>query len=374
MSANAKRSTTRQRRIRVVLSAVVAVCAITAALPGAASAAQAAGTDGAAERVAGVERISVTSEGLQADNHSGDASLTPDGRRVVFTSSTRYLGTNAATTGDTVYVRDRQTGRTTQIGDETPVQAPTIGADGDHVAFPVLRMRNEHMRIHDLRTGWPASPLCPAAYCRMSLGASGQHLAYDVQFRRPEPNQRIEVINYDTAVKYVIDVIHNTEPTLPSLSDDGRFLAYQDGGAQDIFLWDRNDGTPQGPIEGPAKAAELVQISNNGGKVVYRSGADTYVHDTATGTAQLVANVRGVAIDPTGNHLLYAPHDPTTGPSLVLRDLRTGTDETVSDQPATAGIDAVSADGRHVVFQSAAADLVPGDTNGKADVFLRTLR
>jgi hypothetical protein len=39
--------------------------------------------------------------------------------------------------------------------------------------------------------------------------------------------------------------------------------------------------------------------------------------------------------------------------------------------PASAGTDAVSADGRDVVFQSAADDIVPGDTNGKSDVFLR---
>ena len=32
---------------------------------------------------------------------------------------------------------------------------------------------------------------------------------------------------------------------------------------------------------------------------------------------------------------------------------------------------AISANGRVVVFQSAAANLVPGDTNLKADIFLR---
>jgi hypothetical protein len=70
--------------------------------------------------------------------------------------------------------------------------------------------------------------------------------------------------------------------------------------------------------------------------------------------------VRGVAIDPTGRCLLYAPHD-TNGPSsLVLRDLETGTDEIVSNQPASAGTAAVSAGGRDVVFQSAADNIVPG--------------
>ncbi|WP_318811146.1 hypothetical protein [Streptomyces scabiei] len=58
-----------------------------------------------------------------------------------------------------------------------------------------------------------------------------------------------------------------------------------------------------------------------------------------------------MAIDPTGRHLLYAPHD-TSGPPLVLRDLETGSDEIVSTQLATAGTDAVSSGGRDVVFHS----------------------
>ncbi|MFI1869184.1 hypothetical protein [Streptomyces jumonjinensis] len=171
-----------------------------------------------------------------------------------------------------------------------------------------------------------------------------------------------------------IDVIHNTASSRPSISNDGTRLAYQDGGERDVFLWDWADNTAAGPIEGPGKAAELVQLSDDGSKVVYRSGPDTYVHDTASGTALPVPGVRGVAIDPTGRYLLHTPSG-TTGPApLTLRDLETGTDETVTDRPASAGIDAVSTGGRHVVFESAAEDIVPGDTNGKTDIFLRTLR
>ncbi|MEU8876882.1 hypothetical protein AB0D24_38265 [Streptomyces javensis] len=162
----------------------------------------------------------------------------------------------------------------------------------------------------------------------------------------------------------------HTASARPSISGDGRFVAYQDGRAEDVFVWDRTDGTASGPIEGPSKTATLVQLSEDGSKVVYLSGPDTYVHDESSGTDQLVPNVRGVAIDPTGRYLLYATPD-TNGPSLTLRDLETGTDETVSDQPASAGTDAVGTGGRDVVFQSTADDIVPGDTNGKSDVFVR---
>lgn len=98
-------------------------------------------------------------------------------------------------------------------------------------------------------------------------------------------------------------------------------------------MWARTSGTTAGPIEGPSAGATLVQLSDDGRKVLYLSGSDTYVHDVRSGTALVVPNVRGVAIDPTGRYLLPAPHD-TNGPSLTLRDIRTGTDEIVSNQPS----------------------------------------
>jgi Tol biopolymer transport system component len=62
---------------------------------------------------------------------------------------------------------------------------------------------------------------------------------------------------------------------------------------------------------------------------------------------------------------------------VFLRDRSSGTTERIS--VSTSGTEgdgassdpALSADGRWVVFQSAATNLVAGDTNGKIDVFLR---
>ncbi|MCX6020632.1 MAG: hypothetical protein NTZ05_02675, partial [Chloroflexi bacterium] len=62
---------------------------------------------------------------------------------------------------------------------------------------------------------------------------------------------------------------------------------------------------------------------------------------------------------------------------VFLRDLTTNETKLISasqgGQPGNLGslLPAVSADGRFVAFTSAASDLVSGDTNGKVDVFLR---
>ncbi|MEV6954150.1 hypothetical protein [Streptomyces sp. NPDC051183] len=364
------RSTT--RRVRAALSASVAACALAAVLPAAASAQPAAGAGPASGLTAGVERISVAPDGTQADGNSGGASITPDGLHVVFSSSATNLTPDAPSAGDKVYLRDQQAGQTKRVGYLTPLQPPAVSGDGEYVAYALQWMRNVRIRLDEVTTGRTASANCSAYSCNQpSLNADGRYIALTVLINQPGlSRQRIEVQDMKTGAIQTIANLGHTLPSRPSISGDGRYVAYQDGQTQDVFVRDHIGGTIAGPVEGPSTAASLVQLSDDGNKVVYLSGSDTYVHDMASGTAQLVPNVRGVAIDPTGRYLLSATHG-TSGPSLTLRDLQTGTDEIVSDQPASAGPDAVSAGGRDVVFQSAADDIVPGDTNGKSDVFVR---
>ncbi|WP_282796895.1 hypothetical protein [Streptomyces sp. CC224B] len=368
-----RRGTT--RRVRAALSAAVVVCAVTAAALTAATAA----TDTAAAVAAtpaaatpaptvaavegldvGVERISVAT-----DEGYGAASITPDGRSIVFRSLKNVGGPG----GDEVYVRDRSAGRTRT---EPIVEGwtPAISGDGRQVAAttPAQGMSTQRIRQHSVDLG--ILPFSCGRCNEPSLSADGRYLAFGV-VDYISHNRRVLVADREGGYQTIAH-LGSGAPARPSISGDGRYVAYQDLSYQKegVHLWDRATGTTSGPLEGPDTYASLVQLSDDGGKVVYLSGSDTYVHDVGTGTAQRVPNVKGVAVDPTGRYLLYAPHG-TSGPSLVLRDLRTGADEAVSGQPATAEVDSVSAGGRDVVVQSAADGIVPGDTNGKPDVFVR---
>ncbi|GAA2070609.1 hypothetical protein GCM10009801_21490 [Streptomyces albiaxialis] len=353
-------------RTRTALSAAAAACAVTAVLPGNASAGPRLAAD--------IERISVASDGTQADDKSADASISADGRRVVFSSSAKNLTADTPSTGDKVYVRDRRSSQTTRMGYLAPTRPPVISGNGEYISYSHVWMDNVRIRQYEVSTGRSISGNCSLFSCSQpSLSTDGGLIAQiSVSYRQQTYGQRVEVEERRTGTLKTVATFAHTKPAGPSLSSDGRYLAYQDAEAGDVFVHDRTDGTTSAPIEGPSKEASLVQLSGNGTKAVYLSGGDTYVHDLATGTAQHLPGVRGVAIDPTGRYLLYAPGG-TTGPSLVLRDLRTNTDETVATQPATAGPGAVSADGRDVVFHSAADDLVPDDTNGTPDVFVRRL-
>ncbi|WP_318783804.1 hypothetical protein [Streptomyces spectabilis] len=331
-------------------------CAVTTALPAAASAEPAgAARDGGA----GVERISVAADGTQFGVDSTGGAITTDGRRIAF-----------STGGERVYLRDQPSGQLKNVG-SYPIASPVISGDGEYAAYWVTLFRDTKVKLAQWTAGSSIGVNCDALNCSQpSLSGDGRYVANVATIGRPSTSQRIDVWDWHAGTKQELAWFAHTEPSRPSISGDGRFVAYQDGKAKDVFVWDGDHGSISGPIEGPSKEATIVQISEDGSKVVYLSGSDTYVHDVSSGTAQRVPDVKGLAIDPTGNHLLYAPND-TTGPSLVLRDLRAGTDETVASQPASAGVDAVSAEGREVVFRSTADDIVPGDTNGKSDVFVR---
>ncbi len=353
MRGKTVRSTT--RRVRGVLGAALVACALTTALPGAASAEP---TGVVRDGGAGVQRISVAADGTQFDSDSTGGAITTDGRRTVFSSAER------------VYLRDEPSGQLKQVG-SYPIDSPVLSGDGEYAAYWVRLFRDTKIKLAQWTAGSSIGLDCDALNCSQpSVSGDGRYVANVATIGRPSTSQRIDVWDWHARTKQELAWFAHTAPSRPSISGDGRYVAYQDGKAKDVFLWDGDHGSTSDPIEGPAKEATVVQLSEDGSKLVYLSGSDTYVHDVSSGTARRVPDVKGLAIDPTGTYLLYAPND-TTGPSLVLRDLRTGADEVVSDRPATAGVDAVSAGGRDVVFQSTADDLVPGDTNGKSDVFVR---
>ncbi|MEU6389429.1 hypothetical protein [Streptomyces sp. NPDC046939] len=356
------------RRPRSLLSAAVAACAVTTVLPAAASAGPGVARGGGA----GIERVSVASDGTQGDGDSTGATISDDGQRIAFRSLANNLTSASASYYNRVFMRDQRTGQTTMASTtKSPNDRPVISGDGQYVGFWADFQKYTETHVTTVSSGITMKLACAGLSCRQpSLSTNGRYVAHSATFGQLPTRQRIEIQDWQSGTSQYVAEIPNAALARPSISGDGRFVAYQDGVAQDVYVYDRTDNTVDGPVEGAGTAASLVQMSRNGDKIVYLAGNDTHVQEESTGAEQVVANARGLAIDPTGRYLLYTPLD-TSGPSLVLRDLRTGTDETVTDQPATAGADSVSAGGRDVIFSSKADNIVPGDTNGKADVFVR---
>ncbi|MEV0275308.1 hypothetical protein AB0I22_02835 [Streptomyces sp. NPDC050610] len=103
--------------------------------------------------------------------------------------------------------------------------------------------------------------------------------------------------------------------------------------------------------------------------------ADGTQADAYSATETISADGRYVVFSSAAANLV--PGDTNGAADIFVKDLRTKRVERVSVATGGAQADAasseasVSADGRYVAFTSAAANLVPGDDNGAEDVFVR---
>lgn len=216
----------------------------------------------------------------------------------------------------------------------------------------------------------------------------------------------------------------------PRLSGDGRFLTFDaavhavDGVLYvQIALRDRTART----IRWIGRSAEATAtgwsqepaISADGGLVVFTSaatdlvpgpdangiGLDVYTYAVATGEIRRVSldasgrqptvgHSYAPSVSATGRYIAFvstaaltgdhARDDRLAGPTryghVYVRDLHTGVATRLSEsnrgEPADAGswAPAMSGDGRYVAFASAASNLVRGDRNRAADVFLHAVR
>ncbi|MFO1049929.1 MAG: hypothetical protein U1E52_18765 [Geminicoccaceae bacterium] len=148
-----------------------------------------------------------------------------------------------------------------------------------------------------------------------------------------------------------------------SLSADGRFVAFASL-ASNLVLNDGNGYADMFVRDRKTQTTRLVSVG--------RGGAQG--NDESLGGV-ISANGRFIAFNSSASNLV--PHDTNHWEDVFVRDLGRGTTERISVSSAGAqgnsisDIPAISADGRFVAFSSLASNLVPGDTNGVSDVFVR---
>jgi len=146
-----------------------------------------------------------------------------------------------------------------------------------------------------------------------------------------------------------------------------------------------------------SNASNLVAHDNDNGPDVFvrdlRTGVTTMASVSSSGGQQLwvnplTASIAGLAISADGRYVAFGSNattlvvgDTNLAMDAFVHDMKTGdttrVDVSSSNGQASQGIVAglsMSADGRYVAFASASSDLVSGDTNGDADVFVRDQR
>lgn len=292
-----------------------------------------------------IRRVSVSSRGRQANGNSFGPALSANGRFLVFRSRASNLVPADTNRAQDVFVRDRRTGTTTRVsvaddGSEANGDSggAAISADGRIVAF------------------WSnATNLVPGdTYGREDVF---------VRDRIAGKTTRVSVSSVGRQA--------NAESRQPALSGDGAIVAFRSDASNlvahdtnrtgDIFAHDRRTGE-----------TTRVSVTSRGGQPNGRS------RDPG-----LNGNGRFVAFRSEASNL--APHDTNRAGDIFVHDRKTGatTRASVDSRGRGAsgcgvtgcGCDPVlSADGRFVSFWSSATNLVPADTNGAWDVFVRDLR
>jgi len=153
---------------------------------------------------------------------------------------------------------------------------------------------------------------------------------------------------------------------LVAISPDGRYAAFTSS-ASNLVTGDTNGCNDVLIRDLGARTTERVSVSDSGGQ----------------GNAN---SCGGIAVSADGRYVAFRSYASNLVPNdaapywadVFVRDRQLGTTELVnvsnSGEQAnsdTVGPLGISADGRYVAFHSAADNLVPGDTNGTYDLFIR---
>ena len=338
-------------------------------------------------------RISVDSNGNQANGNSYRPQLSGDGNLVVFESLATDLVPNDANSSTDVFVHDRTTGTTTRVSvkfDGTEYQnggnSPQLSQDGSHVSF-LNQMPGGNFRVfvRDLVTGQntrvdvnsngDSADATASGTQNARLSADGRIVTFASKAGNLAPAMTSGVLNV-----FVRDIVAGTTE-LVTLGYLGNPADGESGG----FFGDLDLSADGAKVFFTSRATNLVPGDTN----FYH---DAFVHDRNTGETQRVSVksngeqagswTHNGSISGDGKMVSLAtyarlvPADTDTRADCFVHDLETGEVRRI-----TQGFDGnplngdclenvLSADGRSVVFRSFASNLVPEDTNDRAEVFL----
>ena len=340
-------------------------------------------------------RVSIANDGTSGNSYSLSPSISADGRYVAFSSSASNLVPDDNNNKTDIFVRDRQTGTTERVSiapDGTSANSdslsPSISADGRYVVFQSK-----------------ASNLVPE-----DINGQDDIFIYD---RQTKITERVSVtVDGNSA---------NDLSSEPSISADGRYIAFLSeasnlvpgdiNGERDIFVRDRQTGTTEKisvAVDGNQANNESAapSISADGRYVAFQSKAsnliandtngqiDIFVRDRQTGITERVnvaadgnqANDLSLlpSINADGRYITFqswatnlVPDDTNNKMDIFVYDRQKGNSERVSvatnnNQANDLSLfSSISANGKYVAFSSSASNLVSEDTNNSDDIFIR---
>ena len=371
---------------RVLLSTVLVILAILSI-----------GIAGAAGPGA-TERASVSSTGEQSNSWSLYASLSADGRFVAFVSDANDLVPSGSNGYQQVYVRERQTGgialaSVSSAGEQAYGHSlrSSISADGRFVAFgsyasnlvpsdgngmPDAFVRDlvvgTTVRVSVSSSGQEGNGVTE----RPSISANGRFVAFESASNNlvaRDTNGASDIFVRDLMIGSTerVNLSHsgqqaNDGGNSPSISADGRYVAFSSGASNLVLGGDTNGVSDAFVRDRQAGTTERASESSSGAQ------GERY-----SGSPSISADGRFVAFSSGASNLV--PGDVNGQDDVFVHDRQTGTTVLASVSSSAEQADNfswypfISGDGRFVTFHSPASNLVSGDTNGGYDIFVHEL-
>jgi hypothetical protein len=319
----------------------------------------------------------LTQSNVLVNSFSKYTSISSNGNLVVFEStvqaSTYVTNISEANSGSDIFLRDMTTGEFRLISMNYTGTASGNGASSNALLSPNGRWVAFESTATDLLASNVTAGL-RSAFARDLLSNTTEVVSVSTQ-GTPQMGSRgraafsgdsryvafvgdnYPILRRDLQLKTSAMVATGGEN--PSLNWDGRFIAYQTLPFQavpQVYVTDMQSGLSKllsaNPSGAPGNGSSTTaQITPDGRFIVFQSLA-----------SDLVQNDHNNASD-----IFVA--DRILGTVLLLSINRDGT---ASGNGASSKA-SLSADGRKVVFQSLANDLIPGDYNDRRDVFVATL-
>jgi hypothetical protein len=343
-----------------------------------------------------IERVSITSAGIQANGDSEEPSISSDGLIVAFISEATNLVPGDTNAAQDVFVHDLDTGITERVsvasagtqGDDDAFSL-SLSSNGSFVAFGSFAANlvggdtNDviDVFVHDRDSGTTARVSIATAGTQANdesfspaISSSGRFVAFrsdatNLVANDTNNNSDIFVRDRTLGVTQRVSVASdgtqaNGDSILPAISADGRFVAFSSEASNlvagdsnnlaDIFVHDRQNDTTVlivGPAEFNTGSGIIIvapSISPDGDFVGLRSNADDLVPGDTNNSFDTFLIDRGTAI-------------------AERSSVSTSEGEGNSDSSRPS----ISSNNRFVVFASIATNLVSEDTNGFEDVFVR---
>ncbi|MGP4087376.1 S8 family serine peptidase [Streptomyces sp. KR55] len=325
------------------------------------------------------ERVSIASDGAQGNDFSLTPTLSPDGRYVGFNSGATNLVPGDTNRQTDAFVHDRVTGATERLSvasDGTQANglssAPSLSADGRYAVFnsdadnlvPGDTNNATDVFLHDRQTGATvrvsqAQDGAPAKgnSREQSISDDGRYVAFQSTAGNIVPGDTdgmIDVFVHDrvTGTTALVDG-PDGENTSPQISGDGHVVAFSSG--WQLYVHDLRTGkSEQVSVTGGGETADAwafaASLSSDGTKVAFYSDATNLTPDDTNGSSDVFVR------------------DRTAGTTTqVSGGLEGAEGDGISDLPS------ISGNGRYVAFQSTSANLVGEDTNHHSDAFVHDL-